>query len=427
MNAIVLVANGLRLDYIGCYGNDWVQTPNLDQLAAEGVVFDQHFADQPNAAGAQRAWQTGCYRLPRATALEDAACQEPASLFPLLAAEGVGTFLVSDDKVDSHPAPSGGWQHIRLTESTTSRDELRVGLAQALDHLGSCRQWLLRLDLGVLLPPWNTPDEFQSCYSTTGQEQDNGEEPSSFSKEVEATEDVAYEELQNRYAAAVTHLDALVGHVLAEVEERGLLNNGLVLVTADHGQKLGEDAARPGSRLSLHEELIHIPLLLRLPRKAEAGRRIAAFTQSVDLLPTLVEAFSVRLPAAHGQSLLPLATGQRNEIRAYACAGLRTGEAIEWSLRIPQWAFLLPLSSPSYDALAESELYVKPDDRWEVNNVRHPRLVLARRLRETLWGFVEATRRPGPLQPPELPDLGPETATEDQDYTTKSAERSIPP
>src|SRR5439155_27312426 len=123
---------------------------------------DQHFADQPDAAGAQRAWQTGCHRLPWATALEEAAYEEPTSLFPLLAQHGVGTFLVSDDKVDS----GGGWQHIRLTESTTSRDELRVGVAQALDQLGSCRQWLLRLDLGVLLPPWNTPDEFQGGNST---------------------------------------------------------------------------------------------------------------------------------------------------------------------------------------------------------------------------------------------------------------------
>src|SRR5437879_5985283 len=110
MNAIVLIANGLHLGYIGCYGNDWVQTPTLDRLASEGVVFDQHFADQPDAAGAQRAWQTGCYRLPWAAALEEAAYEEPTSLFPLLAQQGVGTFMVSDDT-----DPGGGWAATRLT------------------------------------------------------------------------------------------------------------------------------------------------------------------------------------------------------------------------------------------------------------------------------------------------------------------------
>src|SRR6478672_1102760 len=48
MRLLVLEALGLHLGYLGCYGNDWVATPNLDRLAAEGVVFDAHFADQPD-------------------------------------------------------------------------------------------------------------------------------------------------------------------------------------------------------------------------------------------------------------------------------------------------------------------------------------------------------------------------------------------
>jgi hypothetical protein len=62
----------------------------------------------------------------------------------------------------------------------------------------------------------------------------------------------------------------------------------------------------------------------------------------------------------------------------------------------------MPVSS-SAGVAAESELYVKPDDRWEVNNVRQHHLELAERLEQTLRGFVEATRHPGPLRPPELP------------------------
>src|SRR5579864_9398559 len=46
-NILVLHVNGLHLGYLGCYGNDWVETPNLDRLAAEGIVFDQHIADCP--------------------------------------------------------------------------------------------------------------------------------------------------------------------------------------------------------------------------------------------------------------------------------------------------------------------------------------------------------------------------------------------
>jgi hypothetical protein len=275
----------------------------------------------------------------------------------------------------------------------------------------------------MLLPPWDTPDEFRNYYQASGQDRDDHDA----SEEVETPEGVACEELQNRYAAAVTHLDAVIGKVLGEVEQRGLLSDVLVLVTADHGQKLGEDATRPSSPLSLHEELIHIPLLLRLPEKSLAGRRVSAFTQSIDLLPTLFDFFGMPAPSVHGQSLLPLAKGQKNPIREYACAGLRTDDAIEWALRSPYWAFLLRESSISLDSSTELEFYVKPDDRWEVNNVRHLHLDLTERLKEAFRSFVEATRRPGPLQPPKLPDLELATVTQGQDRTTESTERTNQP
>ena len=71
MKIVVLEANGLHLGYLGCYGNDWVATPNLDRLASEGAVFDAHFADQPDLS-LETPWQdrsiaSGCYawRKPR--------------------------------------------------------------------------------------------------------------------------------------------------------------------------------------------------------------------------------------------------------------------------------------------------------------------------------------------------------------------------
>ena len=53
MKAIILVARGLQLGALGCYGNAWIDTPALDTLAAEGIVFDQHFADNVDPAGAR--------------------------------------------------------------------------------------------------------------------------------------------------------------------------------------------------------------------------------------------------------------------------------------------------------------------------------------------------------------------------------------
>ena len=64
MKVLVLAARGIQTAYMGCYGNPWIATPNLDALAASGVVFDQHFADRADSAGARRTWRDGRHHLP---------------------------------------------------------------------------------------------------------------------------------------------------------------------------------------------------------------------------------------------------------------------------------------------------------------------------------------------------------------------------
>ena len=54
MKILVLVIDNLHLGFLSCYGNDWIDTPALDRLAAEGVVFDRHYSDCPDAAAARR-------------------------------------------------------------------------------------------------------------------------------------------------------------------------------------------------------------------------------------------------------------------------------------------------------------------------------------------------------------------------------------
>jgi arylsulfatase A-like enzyme len=155
----------------------------------------------------------------------------------------------------------------------------------------------------------------------------------------------------------------------------------------------------------LHDEVIHLPLLVRLPG-GEGGRRVSALTQAVDLAPTLAELFGATLPGAHGHSLLPLLRGEAGQVRAYACAGLEVGGGVEWALRGPDWVFLLPVRPHPHDPSRGPQLYVKPDDRWEVNNVVQHHLELAERLEQALRAFVAGAREPGPLRPPALPEEG---------------------
>src|SRR6516162_8604929 len=92
MTVLVIVIRGLHLGYVGCYGNSWLGTLNLNRLASEGIVFDHHYADHPSAAGAVHAWRTGRYGFPT-----DAGALPPGEdLFALLRAAGARLALVTD-------------------------------------------------------------------------------------------------------------------------------------------------------------------------------------------------------------------------------------------------------------------------------------------------------------------------------------------
>jgi len=145
--------------------------------------------------------------------------------------------------------------------------------------------------------------------------------------------------------------------------------------------------------------LVHIPLIIRMPGGAHAGSRIRALTQSVDLMPTVLDAFGLNVPDVHGSSLLTLIRGEQERIREFACSGLRIGNALEWSLRTPDWAFLSPIFPEENDPSRDRQLYVKPDDRWEVNNVVQHHPDLAEALEKTLRAFIHSPTREAASQP----------------------------
>jgi arylsulfatase A-like enzyme len=406
MKVLVLAARGLQAAYVGCYGNAWVATPALDGLAAGGVVFDRHFADRADAAGARRTWRDGRHHLPDSSHPE-APADDHDDLIAQLRKRGVYTCLVLDD---SRPADSPfavGWDQIVRAESN---DPVLEAAAEALVRLAGRDAWLLWVDVATLIPPWDTPEEFLAPYfhdEPAGDEEDVQEAMEEQSEPLEplnnpATGPVDPEDgelflhVQCSYAAAVTRLDDGLGRLLERLDAADPADEVLVVVTSDCGFALGEHGhVGPAGPLA-YEEAVHVPLILCLPGGDEAGRRVPALTQAADLAATMADVFEVDLLAAHGRTLLPLAYGEVDEIRPYVCSGAQAGDSAEWSLRTHEWAFLLP------SAGRPPRLYAKPDDRWEVNNVLQHHQDLAEGLERTLRGFVEAARRPGPLEAPRL-------------------------
>ena len=153
MKAIVLVLRGLHLGYVGCYGNSWIDTPGLDRLAAEGIVFDQHYADCPESAAARRAWRSGYWQLP---ALHPNTPED--DLLKLLSQSGVRTGLVLDLSHPLPPAFATGWDGVQRMapcgEQKSAVDGILASVQLAMCELTKRDSWLLWIDLAILLPPW---------------------------------------------------------------------------------------------------------------------------------------------------------------------------------------------------------------------------------------------------------------------------------
>ncbi len=344
MRTLVLEARGLHIGFLGCYGNEWIATPNLDRLAAEGVVFDQHILDGGGGAEARSA---------------------------LLERDGRGRAVSIRPVAQFGHAVLDAW---RMSDG------------------------ILWVDGPDLTPPWDVPEDLRDVYFD---EEDEAEPwldpPADVVGELSIGE---VTELQNTYAAVATWFDAQVGVILDALRDAGELDKMLVCVTAGVGLPLGEHGQIGAARAWLHEELIHLPLMMRFPQQKHAGLRVSALTQPPDLPTTILSLTGPALAGASGLGLdlMPLIRRETESVRPHACSALRIGDSAERVLRTPEWAFVLPIQVPEGDAPRGPQLYVKPDDRWEVNDVRHHHSELVEELEKTLRAVTTSPATGGSIQ-----------------------------
>ena len=169
------------------------------------------------------------------------------------------------------------------------------------------------------MPPWDFEFETYQQYAEQSggfieERLTEGEEPIDEPGlgPIDLNDDSLRSRLQNSFAAAVTSFDAELAGVIDLFRAAGLDKSATWIFTSGYGCPLGEHGivGLLGSRL--HEELVHLPLMVRLPDGREAMRRVSALTRSTDLGPTILSLLG--LPHS-GLSLLPLMTGTTTDSR----------------------------------------------------------------------------------------------------------------
>lgn len=388
MNVILCLMDTLRRDHLGCYGNPWIRTPNLDRFAGMSTLFEHAYLGSYPCMPARREIWTGCREFPWRGwgPLE----QEDQPFIATLGAAGRPTMLVTDHYhffehgSGNYHLPFGAWEFVRGNEAdawvsdpeiavawpapeftkvhrkwaqyyrNTARwrrggcwqEERHTFAAQTfqaaaswIERNRSTRDFFLMIDCFDPHEPFDPPAPYDRLYNANPPAQ-RVRWPIYGPADRYTREELA--DIRALYAGKVTLVDTWFGRFLETLERQGRLADTLIVVTTDHGHLFGEHGmiGKPSTRhgdSNLYEEVAHIPLLIYHPERS-GGRRERALVQHIDLAPTILEAAGVSAAAAgmHGRSLLPLLRGEQARVRDYALFG-KFGEAVnitdgEWVL-----------------------------------------------------------------------------------------------
>lgn len=189
------------------------------------------------------------------------------------------------------------------------------------------------------------------------------------------------------YDAEIRHVDDGVRELLEALDQLGLTEETLVVLTGDHGESLTEHGIYFDHH-GLYDETIHVPLLLRCPARIKAGLTLPGMVQHLDLAPTLLEAAGAKMPAhLEGRSLWPRLTERTAEgawDRVICCESTWQSK---WAIRTETEKLILARQADPYGRPMR-ELYDLASDPGELQDLAPERPEETARLEAELEGWI---------------------------------------
>jgi arylsulfatase A-like enzyme len=359
-NVLFLIADDLN-NLLGCYGDPLAKTPNIDRLAARGVLFERAYCTFPLCAPSRNSFLTGLYpnstgilanaqvfrqtipshvSMPQAFRLSGYFAARIGKLYHYNVPTSIGT--------NGHDDP-GSWEMElnpagvdRLEEEPQIFSLLPGTFGATLSWYASPKPdrfhtdglmaedavWVLErcarrndrpffLALGFFRPhtPYVAPRDYFTLYPENdmpvvqGVKEDQADIPpaglaSDKQEQAKLTDDLR-RQCRQAYYASISFMDAQVGKVVDALDRLGLSGNTVIVFTSDHGYHMGEHGL--WQKMSLFEESARVPLLLVAPGVSKTGGVATSPVSLVDLFPTLAELCGVKAPSnLQGQSLVPM-------------------------------------------------------------------------------------------------------------------------
>lgn len=332
---ILITIDALRPDHLGCYGYERNTSPNIDSLSRQGVLFTQAISQSSHTAPSNSSLITSSYVQDHR--VEDWGYQISRRVMFLpkvLSWKGYTTAFISNQYVlpliNGFLNGFGTFKMMRRDIKEAKKHNAWV-TDQAIDWLrhNSGKKFFLWVYYLGVHGPYAPPAPFDTMFLHDA-----------YSKEREIP--VAENDEQfvvNRipgyvarggitdtgyyislYDGEIRAVDHEIGRLISEIRALQLDKRTIVVLTADHGEGMGEHDAYFCHSTFLYDEFIRIPLIVIFPEKKNAGKKIGSQVRSIDIMPTFFDAAG--MPYVNlflkGKSLIPLVEGTSTMFPAYA-------------------------------------------------------------------------------------------------------------
>jgi len=363
-NIIFIVADQLRSHALGCYGNDQINTPNIDRLAREGAKFTNAISTAPVCSPFRGMLMTGNYPMKNGMVLNDHFLRNPTPYFAEVCKEaGYRTGYIGKWHLDGNgrsayipPERRRGFEYWRALECTHSyfasqyqhQDEKRPRTWKGYDAIAqteSACQYIedqktdpfcLFLSWGPPHNPYMAPDKYMKRFEnrkiTLRQNVNDFEMAEKMWRQCDTAVGGHFQRKRKRgyakcrnknnaaiiddyrgYYAAIETLDDCIGRLLDALDRTGKSNNSIVVFTSDHGDNLGSH--RQVGKTLPYEESISIPFIVRYPEKIKPNSETDALLGPVDMMPTVLSLAGVAFPKVDGKDISSAAMGNDSDVQ----------------------------------------------------------------------------------------------------------------
>lgn len=311
-NIILISADTLRADHLGCYGYPRNTTPAIDRLAGRSCRFERVIAQAPYTVSSHMSMLTSLY--PSFHKVNKINLERLDSNIPTLAEalynHGYRTWAVTGGgQVSSEYGFAEGFES--YLEFTAPEDDVKRKVAETMEFLDENPKSPAFVFFHTYKPhpPYRPLPPYDTLFDPEYTGTIDGEIAT-----IEAinngsimTTQADLDHLVALYDGAVREMDDQLSELFRYLQGKGIDAHTVLIFTSDHGEEFGEHGKHGVHSHTLYEELVRIPLIIHLPRIPREGITIHGQVRSIDIYPTVLEVAGVQPPAAiQGRSLLPL-------------------------------------------------------------------------------------------------------------------------